>query len=270
MAAIKAAKMLNIPTMDIQHGLQGQTHFAYSGMVKAPSGGYEIVPELFWVWGDNDKKNLLDSNRIISDNDIFVLGNSWVNKWSSGSLTSSGQQDEIEALVDGYEKVILVTLQNKHLFEEQIYEYLQNNSSNNWLWLIRLHRMHRDEDFNRIKKMFSGLDIQGKIEIEKATSLPLYSLFAVSDCHITGYSTCANEALAFGLPSVLLHPSAVEAYESPIRNGVMFYCQKKEQLQGLIEDAFGVSSEKVHEDANNIFALYETSQKELVRLKRRL
>jgi hypothetical protein len=46
-----------------------------------------------------------------------------------------------------------------------------------------------------------------------------------SDCHLTGWSTVAFEAEAYGVPTVLFHPMAESIFETEIAEGRFYFAR---------------------------------------------
>ena len=54
MAWTLAMGRAGIPSVDVQHGVQSDSHFAYSGWEVVPPGGWELLPMHFWCWSEPD------------------------------------------------------------------------------------------------------------------------------------------------------------------------------------------------------------------------
>jgi len=259
MGAILAASRLGLWSMDFQHGLQGPGHFAYCSWTKAPTGGYEVRPDRFWVWGKDDAEALLKFNEgTLLEKNVIIGGNLWMNKWKNG------RDDDIAAdikkareLVTPYKKAILVTLQLGIEYKKDLFPAIQN-SPPEWLWLIRLHRQQLSQ-MNIIEAEFSTLT-HSAIILRQATNLPLYAMFTACDCHVTWYSTCAVEALAFGVPSVILHPSGLHAFKRYIEDGVMYYCNESREIMESLKLCEASSAEDCYKVAGTAFASPEESR----------
>lgn len=246
LSASLAARRLGIPVIDVQHGLQGEGHFAYSHWKKRPKvDSIDLMPDRFWVWGRRDEKDLVSFNPgVITESRVFIGGNLWLEVWRRpGEYEFSGISKEVEearSLTRGFEKTILVTLQKNLDFSHPLYPAIEK-SPENQLWLIRLHR-HTVDRFEEYEKQYQAVH-HPHINLADATFRPLYALFQVADVHITGYSTCAMEALAFGLPTILLLETGKKVYQSFIDKGAFFYSDTPEALL----DAIGRSGDVPHE-----------------------
>jgi|GEM_PF-573175 len=258
MALIRACKKLGIVSVDIQHGKQGKYHGLYSHWTKIPSNGYDLLPDVFWCWGSESKHNIekWQPNGCLNHK-ALVGGNCWLAKWVDG-VNSVGETDGAKAFFDKIKKmrkVILVTLQPfedllplpKHVLDGM------RRSPNNWLWLIRLHPLHR----NRKEQICSLIQQQGIInfEIENSTICHLYSLLRISDHHITYYSSVCYEALAFNVSTTIVDPSGLTLYEDYINRGIFNYAMTTEELLASIEKSY--TKEQLKEPCKYI----ETSKK---------
>ena len=67
--------------------------------------------------------------------------------------------------------------------------------------------------------------------------MPLYPLIMASDCHLTGWSTVAFEAEAYGVPTVLFHPLAESIFESEIAEGRFYFARDGQGVLAAIAAA---------------------------------
>jgi hypothetical protein len=264
MAAILGARSVGIPALDIQHGVQGAGHFAYSGwhatdyttrMCPFPSG--------FWVWGSRDAEGLEKNNPgVLGRDNVFAAGSPWLNEWLDPLDEGILEGDAAAAkLVGDSVKVVLVTLQVREHIEEAL--DLVSRGPVDWLWLVRVHRGWREASAEVERKARErGL---AQVVSVQATDLPLYALLRHADVHVTWWSTCALEATAFGVPTVLLDRVAESIYSDYISAGIM-----KLALQGddaLREIGSAASSEKADwRVAGEAFSAPAAAQLELERL----
>lgn len=55
-----------IPSVDIQHGVQGDFHRAYGQWNRVPPNGYELLPSIFWVWSETEARAIEKWNPKVS------------------------------------------------------------------------------------------------------------------------------------------------------------------------------------------------------------
>ena len=219
LGAALAAHRLGIPVIDLQHGIQGHAHPAYAGWSRPPQGGYETFPDRFWVWGDWDAQSLLKNNPgTLRDRDVRVVGNPWIADWSTLVPRRGGEEAAEATPPPGTARTVLVTLQKGVPFREHLVD-LVRNAPLDWHWWIRLHRNMRE------RAPILEQELQGAtgrpVEVERATALPLYALLRNASWHVTAFSTCALEAMAFGVPTLLTDASGAHAYDEFVKLGAM-------------------------------------------------
>jgi hypothetical protein len=234
MAAILAARRCGIKVIDIQHGVQGKGHFGYSSWNKVPYGGYESIPDIFWCWGKISANELLCNNKELSKTVKAVAGgNLWLNKWCDYNNTEEKKIDAINGV--NSEKRILVTMQ------ENVHNILLqaiNSSPIKWVWIIRFHpaRKANDREKDIIILKETG---NSRIEFDTENKFLLYNLLNDCDIHVTESSSCALEALAFGVISVILGGSELgetgkDYYKSFIKKKLMLTADSPNELINVI------------------------------------
>ncbi|MEA2013049.1 MAG: hypothetical protein U9O87_08260 [Verrucomicrobiota bacterium] len=232
MAICYAAKRLKIPCFDFQHGMQSKEHFGYSGWENLPINAYSIFPSHFWVWSSKERDNLIKNNSIFKDSNIVEGGNLWLNLWLKNSLFLEEPLTYAEKVFCQNKKYILVTLQTNSNFEIKFIYDIIKNSPDNWSWLIRVHPSET-KGIGQLKNIFKCFG--EKIEIDHSTKLPLYAIFKRIDSHITGFSTCAIEALNFGIKSVIFHPNGKKAFENYIEEKSFYYAEDVQNALSILK-----------------------------------
>lgn len=238
LAAILAANRLKIKTIDVQHGLQSGVHYAYSHWTNGPDEGYGLLPKFFWVWGESEAELLRKSDsNIIQPENIVVGGNVWLAGWREeypGIMTPFREAvDNAKNLRGGSRKVILVTLQDDAPVSNLI--PIIEHSPREWRWWLRL-RYNMFDLKASIEAELARIGC-GSYEMERSSTLPLYALMQKADVHVTWWSTCAVEALAFGLPSVIIHQNGRDAFEEYIESGDMSFAADWENAVSALRTA---------------------------------
>lgn len=264
MAAILGARSAGIPALDLQHGTQGVGNYAYSGWHGSDyTTRMSPFPSGFWVWGSRDGDALVRHNAGVLDHDrVFAVGYPWLTAWLPPSDRALLESDAAAArLTQRADKVILVTLQVREQIQEAL--ELASHGPANWLWLLRIHRKWRKASA-AVEREALDRGLTQVVSVQ-ATYLPLYALMRHSDVHVTWASTCAIEAAAFGVPTVLLDHAAEAIYSDHISAGIMRLALEKDSANGQIADAlsfaFGDSP-----TTSSTFASPDTAQPELRRL----
>ena len=233
---ILSCKRLGIKTVDIQHGKQGTHHLMYSHWVKVPKGGYLVLPDYFWNWGEQSAINIQrHSHGNIDAHRTIVGGNLWLAKWINASpkvLDDSWRQ--FLETVKSYKKVVLISLQPSSFEQDSaipdfVQSVIRNSDTKSTLWLIRKHPSEKnlDSDINRLGEMEN-------VELNFSSKLPLFLILKAATHHITKFSSVAFEANVFGVPTILIHKAGQQLYEEQIKNKQFYYTVNSEEIMSLL------------------------------------
>ncbi len=253
-AAALASQRLGIPVMDLQHGIQEHTHNYYHCWHKAPPGGWPGRPDIFWVWGARTETLFHETNRI--GQEILRGGSLWIRRWLSNTdphLETACA--EVRRLLEGYSRSILVTLTNP---PSRCLRYLKDTiakSPKNWIWLVRSHP-REIIDRQRIEQEL-GCSARVTVRAHNATEWPLYALLREVDLHVSVESTCANEALAFGKPTVLISETGLLNFREFVDAGVMFYAECPEDFYDAVDRALQIGPARLKHAACSVFSMDE-------------
>jgi len=229
MALSWAAKEASIPCYDLQHGVAGAVYCsAYCAWSRMPEKGYEIIPDGFWCWTDEDAEAIKEWG----DNQsppikTHVGGNIWQrlwmeNKYPKNIFLNSRSTDNF-LNVKGVK--VLYTLQSGEL-PSLLLEMIKNSPST-WNWWIRCHPM----ELEHIASIKYKLNQFGKkVDVENATHILLPLLLKNTDVHITGWSAVVFDAQEFGLKSIVCHPSAIEFFSKMIGSKDVFYMDNADDI----------------------------------------
>jgi len=179
---ILACKMLGITVIDVQHGINGFKHTCYSKF-KSSEINSPLLPDVFWTWGDMATKMLtkdswIESEALIVDggHPIYSLSSDRVGK--KILYTHQPQSKGIPVPVDEIKRVCDIK-------QREI--------------VIRPHPLHIDE----AKSVLSMLEKEGvRAKLEDPNKITINDSLSRSGAHITYSSTCALDALNYGIPSV--------------------------------------------------------------------
>lgn len=214
-AAIAAAKSLGIPTTDIQHGVQGRFHHAYS-WPELERESLSCVPDHFLSWTEKDQQNLdqyaltRGKARLIGPGH-FQLERLAANLASSESTAGAFQSydrlsEELRQRAEGIradgKRIAGVFLQYK-----EDYDWLgglpRKVPSSFELWVRRHPGVRRLDP--------SPQPVPGIFYVD---DYPLAAVLRAIDVAVTGYSSVGIEASYIGRPIVAYSPLAKEFLET--------------------------------------------------------
>jgi len=212
MAFCLACRELDIPVIDIQHGVTGEYHRHYASWTRVPAAGYQLLPAIFWCWTEEDARVIENWSAGNSRHRAVVKGNPWLMMWKAGdSQITSWYDARIEERF-GDKTLILITLQS-HLSDYGLFDWLieaMQHGDENWQWLVKLHPKNRNE-IQVIEARLKSCGVMNA-DVKTATEFPLPALLRHVKVHITGYSTSLLDALEFGIPSIITHESGREIF----------------------------------------------------------
>jgi hypothetical protein len=234
MSLICACSRLQIKTADIQHGVQGQYHAAYANWQCIPNKGYNTLPNDFLVWSINDKKNIDHWSHIINYHQAVVLSNVFQEKWYKNNDSLVNNLDEkIKKIIAKMiaKDTVLFTLQYGITYENWVYKLIYE-TQNNFNWLIRLHPIMQDNaSVLLVKQKLKSYGISN-YELDKSSSLPLYSLLRNINLHITHSSSTVLEAIDFQIKSIILSNYGSEFFADQINqnNAILISNNDKDSM----------------------------------------
>lgn len=214
-AAIYAANVLQIKTIDFQHGTQSDVHMVFSSWTKIPEVGFNLMPQEYWSWDEKSKMYINSWTKTTLHTIVKVVGQPYLQYWKLKNSNLIPQ-----------DKVILYTLNLmslEEMFNENIGKAINNSECR---WEIRLHPRN---EFNRdeIKTYLDTFDIdKNKYNIHDAKELPLPEIMCKAAIHLTAFSGSLIEAKMMGIPSVILDLLGKEIYKDYIDNELIYFIDK--------------------------------------------
>jgi hypothetical protein len=213
MGLTAAAKDAGVTVTDVQHGKQGRYQGMYSWWTRIPSGGYQMMPDRFWCWGQPSCDDILGASPDRVTHRPFVGGFPWIDWYRTFiNPASVGRTSG---------KIILFTLQgpqgeNKEPIPEFIVDFLKDARYSDWRIRFRNHPNFSD-GLDYCSKRLSSVD--GRRFETSDGSRNLYDELLECSHHITAYSSCGYEAECFGVPTLLFGEEARRIYETDIASG---------------------------------------------------
>lgn len=216
MAFTLACNRLNIPVVEVPHGNHGVTHIAYSRWKNIPGSGFNTHPAIFWCWTAQEADCIGAWARGGALPVPVIGGNPWLERWLHGTDALVSRYDRrVAELKQRYpgERHILLTYE----FDMESAARLIETAPASWRWWVRLHPCKLDS-LPEVAQLFAQRGI-GNIEIEQATSLPLYALLRQMDGHVTECSSVVIEADRFGVPSVVTTELGAGLFREQVATG---------------------------------------------------
>ena len=251
MALCDAAFRLNIPTVEIQHGVQGPLHTSYARWDKVPALGYSVLPKIFWTWNESSAATIRAWSKPHAYHQAFVGGNPWLTYWQK-----EGSHAPSTSLPD---RMILYSLQPvSPLFPPFLVEAIRA-TQDDYQWWIRLHPRQLKEQETIVNEI-KALGLLDFVNVQEATSLPLFTLLAQTRVHITQWSTVIWEAAAFGVPSIAVHPTGKDLFQDELPQDLLYYADGADELCRLLRELSSRKSAPITMASSNQQSLLRLSE----------
>jgi hypothetical protein len=221
MAFILACRRRGIPSVELQHGVQGPLHFAYSRWTRIPPDGYELLPAVYWTWSSFEASTIGEWTKGRERwHRPLVGGNLFADEWRRLSSAVAADRDgqAIDGILDSDQVRVLVTLQ-KGIHPDYLAPLAAaiRSAPPGYRWWLRLHpAMDSDEARVVVERLDPG---DGSVEVESAASRPLFDMLRQVDVHATFHSSVVLEAEQFGVPSVAFSHEAPGLYPEQMATG---------------------------------------------------
>ena len=228
-AEIIAAKELQIPVIEIQHGISH--HNSYYGENFIP----QAQPDYILVFGEKDKTFIESTNYIENTENIIVVGSSLVN------VALESKNDFLKIYKKKYRKVISISIQD--LLLKETLNFIEKSSA--LLPDIMFIIIPRNKIINNIfhdNVMISYEDCLKTIRF--------------SDLHLSIFSTCLLEAPSLGVPNIFWNYDELsikyfkEYIESKDYN---FLINNEVQLKQLLEKNINIQNHSIIESNKDYF-----------------
>lgn len=234
LGTIGAAKELQIPVVEIQHGVFNEFYTVYQWPIFYRDRKTELlVPDKIFMWGQywiDVQKRLGFWRR----SDLVLYGNPKMTLFKSKLI---GLREENKQLVISQNRInILYTSSSLYRQESILYlENLLNTSICRGLPIyinIKLHP-YEDEEYQFYKEALVDkypLNCKVNYHLDK----PLYDYFIDSDLHLSVVSAAIFESIEIGLPTVIINNEGREYYSDIVKKGILKYTKTNEDIIKII------------------------------------
>jgi len=221
-AVVAAAKELQLPVVEFQHGLIDRFHNGYSYTQAALKFKRHLpLPDKIFLYGQYWVNELI--KRDFWGSDLVAVG--------SLRMDHYRQQASIRKGSDDYSLVI--TTQNVDIqpLIDFILEYCRlAGGDNHYQIIFKLHPGENDKS-----RYLSAFKHDPRVQIFLGNEgLSTYELLVGADLHASIYSTCHYEALALGVPTIILPFTNHQTVMHLVDSGVGFLVNTPKDLFDLV------------------------------------
>lgn len=239
MAACHAAHSLDIPSVDLQHGVAGEHHAAYGRWTRVPARGYSVLPKIFWTWSVDDAA-CIDAwaKRTSGAHQARTVGNVFAVGWHSGIVPRPANlTSRLRALVErqGDRPRYLVALQPGLVSHEALYPILTAIARTKGVayWWFRLHPLQRKGEREELQRLL--YDVDSSVEIDEPTDLSLLAILSEVNALLTHSSSVVLEAESLGVPAIVWSRYGTDLFTRSLANGTAYAALDGEHICAILE-----------------------------------
>lgn len=234
-AAANAARLAGIPSVELQHGTQGDFHVGYGRWRKLPPHGFNTMPEIFACWDEQSASVISSWSSGYEAGKPIVFGNRFLEHFKDPDVVANSDfAKSFRERGGSGRKNVLVALQNVYglpqLFESMLWE-----SNDDYFWWIRFHPVMTHEERSEITARIAQLNLRN-VEMEAASSQPLYAVLPLMDVHVTLNSSVVHEAAQFGIPSIVCDETARDYYANELARGDAVLAMTPKELSSALSN----------------------------------
>jgi len=242
-----ACRELGIPIADVQHGVAGSNHHAYS-WPNAPVSGFNTLPSGFLTWSEQECAEMRKTSGAWSP-DLLAIGNVW--RLLDETLGSKDAADLFrpKALATARDEVskehkAIAAVKEKSPGEKDIllalhpdeplpwFNRFKQLAPSEWRFWIRLHPGEFKNNEALAKRLEAVCDERTfVIEPSKA---PLNVILSEVDAVLTKFSSVALDARAYGVPTVAYSDAARIFFDSPEVHRISFVPPFPERMRAAL------------------------------------
>ena len=243
LGVIAAAHEREIQVIDIQHG--GEMHGMYAGWSCIPENSYELLPDIFWCWGNQSANRIQHGMENSAKPRMIVGGYPW-QEFRQTKMSESIGKRQLKIRTASSAKIVLFSLQPLSFdVQKRIPDFVLNFLKLDHSEIHFKFRRHPNdpddwEELRQLRKM----KLKTQFEIEDS-SADLVSTISGSNFHITAFSSVAFECLAQGIPSLLFGEQSKVLYDREIQEGVFSW------TAGDVNDLFKLFDVKIASNASH-------------------
>jgi hypothetical protein len=220
-----ACRELDIRSVDLQHGVQGELHPTYGSWERVPAEGYEVKPTVHWCWDEASAEAINRwADRGSGIHRAIAAGDPWREAWLDGGQPFVRAFDaELSRWKrkSSAELHVLVTLDTIGDIIPPFVLDAFRRSPRSWCYWLRLHPVNQ-----RVRRPLAAAVLArgefAAMDLDAVAQWPLHAILRQVDAHLTiSWSSVILEAEAFGVPSIACDTWAGEVYRTQVERGTL-------------------------------------------------
>ena len=213
-----ACNALGIKSIELQHGVISEEMPRYGKWFKVPDDGYEVLPNLFWCWNENDYKFIHKWSKDCNEHHVKKGGNLFIKNYKN-YLDNEAllKNDELNKRAMSHKKFVLYALQAEEWQSEWLLDKILNQDLD-ILWGFRFHPSYYSkarEDNIRNKFKERGLS-NYDFNLVNHPSMNILNCIDLSDAVISAFSSSLLESIMLKKHACIIHKEGIEHYKQYI------------------------------------------------------
>jgi len=233
---IRAAKDLNITTVDIQHGLIGKNHSAYYSNINLDKS---YLPDYLLAFGEYDKENIAKGN-IFDEKNIFLVGNYYLEYLRKNFVPD----EKFSNILKRYKISVGVSLQ--WTVENKMINFINEVAKKTKdVIFVLIPREYKDE--------YNNLNLENNVIFYP--KLDCYQIVMHCNFHATVYSTCAIEAFFLGVPNIFVNIDGLtdKYLKDFYDNNVAYIVNHKDEFVDILQSRYLFKTDEVKKIGEHFF-----------------
>jgi hypothetical protein len=234
MALTLACRRLGIPTIEVQHGLNGAFHSAYTYWTAIPEQGYATMPNWFVSWGNLGSRYAATSPRPKSSGHSVIAGGHIGMARQRASAKPGPAALGFHARLAKYARRIVIAAQPIVTPLPDFLAEAVRRSPPNWSWMLRRHPAQA-ESIADLEKYVAAAGC-ARISVGEPSTMPLTDVLTGATHVLTAHSTVAHDAILWNRPVGFTFETGPTTFPELIQAGVARGLESAEDVLDFIEN----------------------------------
>jgi len=226
------AKKSNIKVIEFQHGIITESHIGYTYFVPKKSA-FLPLPDKVFLFGDIFVDFILKRGNAFKKENLIVSGFPKINKYRSiGESERENIKSEVRSKFGIGNEDFVVTFTTQPSYRNEFIFFLKSILPFIPQSVKFFVKLHPREISNRLT--YETIAEKGKIFVITDEDADLYQVLFASDAHSTISSTVFIEAMALGIPNIIIGLFGAESVsEIDIQNCILFAKSPEDFVENL-------------------------------------
>lgn len=259
-----ACSLLNIKSIELQHGVISEEMPRYGKWVEVPVSGYQMLPNLFWCWSRSDYDFISKWANKTYFHDVIMGGNLFLSRYKDFLDDESKKIiKEFKEKTRAYDKVVLVALQDKKWEPSWLLKTLTHMSPKIF-WAFRFHPADHNKD-KRKKDIYKAFHQKGlknfDVELLNNPSMNIQASIYVSHAVVSSFSSSLLESTILGKESAVISDEGITHYRDYINKNLIKIATTQNSFTSFIDNIDLKNKSLAQPKQNHMENIFEMMEK---------